>query len=82
MLIYSALWNAVVLEAMTKVFAALLALIFTAGLTLAVGHGVRMLIDNGFSQQSQSELTTAISFILTITILIAIGTFFRFYLVS
>ncbi|WP_339387013.1 ABC transporter transmembrane domain-containing protein [Vibrio caribbeanicus] len=65
-----------------KVFAALLALIFTAGLTLAVGQGVRMLIDNGFSQQSQSELTTAISFILTITILIAIGTFFRFYLVS
>ena len=65
-----------------KVFAALLALVFTAALTLAVGHGVRLLIDNGFSQQSQSDLTSAISFILAITMLIAVGTFFRFYLVS
>lgn len=65
-----------------KVAAALLALIFTASLTLSVGYGVRILIDQGFAQQSTQELTGAIQFILTITILISIGTFFRFYLVS
>ena len=65
-----------------KVLAALVALIFTASLTLSVGHGVRMLIDEGFIQQSIQDLERAIQFILTITVLISIGTFFRFYLVS
>ncbi|MGR5144021.1 ABC transporter ATP-binding protein/permease [Photobacterium sp. DNB23_23_1] len=65
-----------------RVLAALVALIFTASLTLSVGHGVRILIDEGFSQQSTSELANAIQFILVVTVLISIGTFFRFYLVS
>jgi ATP-binding cassette, subfamily B, bacterial len=65
-----------------KVLAALIALIFTASLTLSVGHGVRILIDEGFIQQSIKDLERAIQFILTITVLISIGTFFRFYLVS
>lgn len=65
-----------------KVAAALLALVFTASLTLSVGYGVRILIDQGFTQQSTEQLTNAIQFILTITVLISIGTFFRFYLVS
>ncbi|WP_394125714.1 ABC transporter ATP-binding protein/permease [Vibrio hepatarius] len=65
-----------------KVGAALVALIFTASLTLTVGHGVRILIDQGFAQQSTSELGSAIGFILIVTVLISIGTFFRFYLVS
>ncbi|WP_047048275.1 ABC transporter ATP-binding protein/permease [Vibrio mexicanus] len=65
-----------------KVAAALLALVFTAGLTLSVGHGVRLLIDNGFAQQSVEQLTQAIQFIVGVTVLISIGTFFRFYLVS
>jgi ATP-binding cassette subfamily B protein len=65
-----------------KVIAALIALVFTASLTLSVGHGVRILIDNGFSQQSVQELGSAIQFILIVTLLISIGTFFRFYLVS
>ncbi|MGR5457349.1 ABC transporter ATP-binding protein, partial [Vibrio alfacsensis] len=45
-----------------KVFAALVALIFTAGLTLSVGHGVRILIDQGFAQQSLQDLGNAIQF--------------------
>ncbi|MFC5080950.1 Multidrug resistance ABC transporter ATP-binding/permease protein BmrA [Vibrio thalassae] len=65
-----------------KVFAALVALIFTAGLTLSVGHGVRILIDQGFTQQSLQDLGSAIQFIMLVTICISIGTFFRFYLVS
>ncbi|MDC5848617.1 ABC transporter ATP-binding protein/permease [Vibrio europaeus] len=65
-----------------KVAAALIALIVTASLTLSVGQGVRILIDQGFAQQSVQELGSAIGFILVVTLLIAIGTFFRFYLIS
>ncbi|MGF1764182.1 ABC transporter ATP-binding protein/permease [Aliivibrio kagoshimensis] len=65
-----------------RVAAALIALVFTAALTLSIGHGVRILIDEGFAQQSIQDLGTAIQIILTITVFISIGTFFRFYLVS
>ncbi|MEZ8285417.1 ABC transporter ATP-binding protein [Vibrio splendidus] len=65
-----------------RVLFALLALIFTASLTLSVGHGIRLLIDQGFSQQSLSDLGSAIQFIMVVVVLISIGTFFRFYLVS
>ena len=65
-----------------KVVAALIALIFTASLTLTVGQGIRVLIDQGFAQSSLQELSNAIAFIMLITVLISVGTFFRFYLVS
>ncbi|BDR19918.1 ABC transporter ATP-binding protein/permease [Vibrio sp. STUT-A16] len=65
-----------------RVVAALVALVATASLTLSVGYGVRILIDQGFAQQSLQELTNAIQFIVGVTLCIAIGTFFRFYLVS
>ncbi|MFS1892704.1 ABC transporter ATP-binding protein/permease [Vibrio lentus] len=65
-----------------RVIAALIALICTASLTLSVGHGIRLLIDQGFSQQSLSDLGSAIQFIMVVVVLISIGTFFRFYLVS
>lgn len=65
-----------------QVFAAFIALIFTAGIMLSVGQGVRMLIDEGFAQQSIAQLEQAVLFILAITVLIAVGTFSRFYLVS
>ncbi|MEI8634060.1 ABC transporter transmembrane domain-containing protein [Vibrio sp. PP-XX7] len=65
-----------------KVLTALVALVLTAALTLSVGHGVRILIDEGFSQQSVQDLGHAVQFILAITVLISVGTFFRFYLVA
>ncbi|MFN3016047.1 ABC transporter ATP-binding protein/permease [Vibrio coralliilyticus] len=65
-----------------KVIAALVALVFTASLTLSVGQGVRLLIDEGFAQQSTQELSSATQLILALTVMISIGTFFRFYLVS
>ncbi|EDP60695.1 ABC transporter ATP-binding protein/permease [Vibrio sp. AND4] len=65
-----------------RVAAALFALFATASLTLSVGYGVRILIDQGFAQQSQQELNNAIQFIIGVTLCIAAGTFFRFYLVS
>ncbi len=63
-------------------FFALIALIFTAAVMLSVGQGIKMLIDEGFAQQSIAQLQHAVSFILVITILVAAGTFSRFYLVS
>lgn len=63
-----------------RVAAALVALVATASLTLSVGYGVRILIDQGFAQQSLQELTNAIQFIVGVTLCIAIGTFFRFTL--
>ncbi|NRA60508.1 MAG: ATP-binding cassette domain-containing protein [Psychrobium sp.] len=65
-----------------RVLAAMAALLFTASLMLSVGQGVRMLIDQGFGQQSLEQLKSAVLFILSITVLIAGGTYMRFYLVS
>jgi ATP-binding cassette, subfamily B, bacterial len=66
----------------TQVILFLVALIFTSGLTLSVGQGVRMVIDKGFVQQSLENLNSAILFVLVIAILMAIGTYVRFYLIS
>lgn len=65
-----------------RVIAAFVVLIFTAMVMLSVGQGVRMLIDEGFAQQSIEQLQQAVLFILGVTVLIAVGTFARFYLVS
>lgn len=58
------------------------ALIFTSAVTLTIGQGVRILIDHGFSTGSMEQLNTAVVIILSLTLLMAIGTFIRFYLVS
>ena len=60
----------------------LLALVFTAAVTLSIGQGLRLLIDQGFAQQSQQHLNTAIIFILLASGLMAVGTYIRFYLIS
>ena len=61
---------------------AALALLFTSMVTLSIGHGVRKVIDDGFVQNSQAGLTEAIQFLLLIAVLMSVGTFIRFYLVS
>jgi len=58
------------------------ALIFTAGATLMLGQGVRLLIDGGLVAQSPAALRGAIGFLLAVAVAMAIGTFVRFYLVS
>jgi len=58
------------------------ALIFTAGVTLAMGQGVKILIDDGFVAGSREKLNTAALFIVAVALLMAIGTYVRFYLVS
>lgn len=65
-----------------KLIAAAIALTFTAGITLLMGQGIRILIDDGFIAGSSSELNKAAGFIIIIALLMAFGTFWRFYLVS
>lgn len=61
---------------------AIIALIFTAGVSLSIGAGVRMLIDQGFSSQTMDGLSHAVIFMIWIAVMMAVGTFIRFYLVS
>jgi ATP-binding cassette subfamily B protein len=62
--------------------AACLALVFTAGVTLAIGQGVRILIDQGFASGSREQLADAVSVIIVLAVLMAVGVFTRYYLVS
>lgn len=64
------------------VLGAALALIVTAGVSLAMGQGIRLLIDQGFDSSDPSLLNQAMLILAVITLLMAVGTFTRFYLVS
>ncbi|NMZ79008.1 ABC transporter transmembrane domain-containing protein [Pseudomonas mandelii] len=61
---------------------ALLALIITAGITLSMGQGIRLLVDQGFMTQSAHLLNKTIGLFMVLVVGLAIGTFARFYLVS
>ena len=62
--------------------AAGIALVFTAGVTLSIGQGLRILIDQGLASGSAEQLGDAVYVIMGLAVLMAIGTFTRFYLVS
>ena len=61
---------------------AILALLFTAAITLSIGQGVRLVIDEGFVAGSVGQLQQAIMLLLLMAVLMAAGTFVRFYLMS
>ncbi|MFJ7106674.1 ABC transporter transmembrane domain-containing protein [Pseudomonas sp. NPDC098740] len=61
---------------------ALLALIVTAGITLSMGQGIRLLVDQGFMTQSPHLLNQSIGLFMLLVVGLALGTFARFYLVS
>ncbi|WP_095143118.1 ABC transporter transmembrane domain-containing protein [Pseudomonas sp. Irchel s3b6] len=61
---------------------ALLALVVTAGITLSMGQGIRLLVDQGFMTRSPHLLNQSIGLFLMLVVGLAIGTFTRFYLVS
>ncbi|EJM90869.1 ABC transporter, permease/ATP-binding protein [Pseudomonas sp. GM74] len=65
-----------------QAFGALLALIATAGITLSMGQGIRLLVDKGFMTQSPHLLNQSIGLFMLLVAGLAIGTFARFYLVS
>ncbi|ANI55664.1 ABC transporter ATP-binding protein [Pseudomonas sp. DR 5-09] len=63
-------------------FGALLALIVTAGITLSMGQGIKLLVDQGFMTQSPHLLNQSIGLFMLLVVGLAVGTFARFYLVS
>lgn len=65
-----------------RVFGALLALMFTAAITLSMGQGIKLLVDQGLATQSPAALQQSIGLFFVLVLALAIGTFTRFYLVS
>jgi len=64
------------------VVAAVAALIFTAAITLSLGQGLRLLVDQGFGEGAAASLDGTIGLFMVLVVLLAMGTFARFYLVS
>ena len=58
------------------------ALVFTAGVTLAIGQGVRLLVDNGLTGDTSAALARAVLVLMVLAVLMAVGTYARHYLVS
>lgn len=65
-----------------QVFGATIALMCTAAITLSIGQGLRLLVDDGFSSGSADGLDRALLIFMTMVLFLAVGTFIRFYLVS
>lgn len=65
-----------------RLMIAIIALVATAGLTLSLGQGVRLMIDQGFAAQSEQGLSDALSLFGILVVLVSIGAYFRFYMVS
>ncbi|MFK3684966.1 MULTISPECIES: ABC transporter transmembrane domain-containing protein [Pseudomonas] len=61
---------------------ALLALVVTAGITLSMGQGIRLLVDQGFMTGSAHQLNQTLGLFMLLVVALAVGTFSRFYLVS
>lgn len=61
---------------------ACIALVFTAGLNLSLGQAVRLVVDKGFIGGSLEQLNQILVIFLVVVILMAVGTFVRFYLVT
>lgn len=81
-------WQAVKLAAQfispykRQVIYSLLALLFTATITLSIGQGIRLLIDQGFATQSKDLLSQYVVIFLLLVIALAVGTFTRYYWVT
>jgi ATP-binding cassette subfamily B protein len=61
---------------------AIIALTVTALAILALGQGLRQLIDGGFAGGDAAALDQALIFLLSLSVVMALGTAARFYLVS
>ncbi|MFU8817702.1 MAG: ABC transporter transmembrane domain-containing protein, partial [Pseudomonadales bacterium] len=65
-----------------QVVLASLALIVTAGVTLSIGQGMRLVIDQGLGEGSAVVLEQTIALFAVLMLLLTAGTFMRFYFVS
>ncbi|WP_275544917.1 MULTISPECIES: ABC transporter transmembrane domain-containing protein [unclassified Pseudomonas] len=65
-----------------RVLGALLALLFTAAITLSMGQGIKLLVDQGLATQSPAALRQSLLLFFVLVMALAVGTYTRFYLVS
>ena len=65
-----------------RVLGALLALLFTAAITLSMGQGIKLLVDQGLATQSPQALQHSLGLFFVLVLALAFGTYSRFYLVS
>ncbi len=65
-----------------QVVFASIALVLTATVTLSIGQGMRLVIDQGFGDGSGTLLVESIGVFAVLVILLTAGTFARFYFVS
>ncbi|MCC9620067.1 ATP-binding cassette domain-containing protein [Thalassospira sp. MA62] len=65
-----------------QLIGALLALVTASGTVLALGNGLRMLVDEGFAEGDGALLDRALFVLFAVTILLAGASYMRFFLVS
>lgn len=65
-----------------RLAAAVLALLVTVFTGLALGQGLKELIDNGFAAGNAEALDRALFLLLGLSVVMAVGTFARFYFIS
>lgn len=65
-----------------RVLGVLLALLFTAAITLSMGQGIKLLVDQGLATQSPAALRQSLLLFFVLVLALAFGTYTRFYLVS
>ncbi len=65
-----------------QVIYSLLALFFTATITLTIGQGIRLMVDQGFATQSKDLLSQYVMIFLLLVVALALGTFTRYYWVT
>ena len=65
-----------------RMLIAIIALVATATLTLSLGQGIKLMIDEGFSNQSTLGLANALTVVGFIIFAMSVGAYFRFYMVS
>ena len=63
-----------------RIAAAIAALIVAAGSVLALGQGLRYVVDNGFGSGDPHLLNRALAAIVALAFALSVATFFRFYL--
>lgn len=65
-----------------QLIGALIALVTASGTVLAMGNGLRMLVDEGFAEGDGSLLDRALFVLFAVTLLLAGASYMRFFLVS
>lgn len=61
---------------------ACIALVITAAVTLTLGQGIRWIVDRGLAADSLNDLKLGLVALMVISLVMALGTFVRFYMMS